>query len=461
MRILIAPDKFKGTLSAMQAARAIRDGALAAAAETRDPAKTQPPGIECELLPLFELRPLADGGEGSHDCLRELGAGDTAGALRLREEHMQLSDPNGAPRSVPYLVATHADPETGAQHRYLETALAIGLTLPGARDASILDRTTRGVGEWLAQSVAGHARANPDAQTAPRLELHLFLGGSATSDGGFGLARALGFRFYDSHGDEVRRFRDILNARRSAAPDQQSPESTQSEASNSDATVVHVYTDVQNPLDGPEGAARLFGPQKGASASEVAELEIRLAHLGELFEMMRREQTASASDTPQETRNAPGEAKDDEALYRRPGAGAAGGLALPLLYWPGVDVRFRSGIDFFLEAAGIDRALRNNKPACVISGEGATDRGSLQGKVVAGLGRMLANQSADAPPLLIVSGHIPAEDRETLVAAGFSNLYDTNTICGRRWPLTPDEATDRLRRATEHAVRDFLNRPGG
>lgn len=436
MRVLIAPDKFKGTLSADQAARAMADG-------VRD-------ALDATSLELA-LRPLADGGEGSHDCLRALHAGDgrqRCGVL-LEEARMNVSDSVGRPITATYLTAT--DASDGTARHYLETAAVIGLELPGARDVSILDRTTAGVGQWLANLLS--------AQSAQRLEFHLFLGGSATSDGGFGLARALGFRFFgDSspNAKEILRFRDVLEARAVQPP-----------AIRAQAIDVFVYTDVQNPLNGPTGAAQLFGPQKGASADEVRALEERLLHLGHLLETITRNQQVS-SDRANAARNA----NDSEVLFRRPGTGAAGGLALPLLYWPGARTRFRSGIDFFLEAARIAETLRDFRPDFILTGEGRTDRGSLQGKVVAGLGRLCAANAArpdaqtasagpERPPrFMIVSGDVPPADRAALAAAGFSHVYDCTTRCGARWPLTATEAADRLRETTAFAVRDMLSRRG-
>lgn len=413
MRVLIAPDKFKGTLSAADAARAMTAGVRDAAAIA-------------QISPAIQCRPLADGGEGSHDCLHELkGGGENP---ELRECIADLADANGCAAPVKFLESVEPGPRN-PKHYYLETALAIGLTLPGARDRSILDRTTRGVGDWIKTAITGSANLP--------VGLHLFLGGSATSDGGFGLARALGFRFRATDGTVIDRFREVLAAREVIAP--QEPRASR------EPITIHVYTDVQNPLDGPTGAARLFGPQKGATANEVEELEQCLRHLGAIFEIS----FGTSVETTQPDASTP--------RYRRPGAGAAGGLALPLLYWPGVRVEFRSGIDFFLEAARIAETIRDEHPDCIITGEGATDRGSLQGKVVAGLGRLCKSlDKKKAPPLLIVSGTIPETERDDLVAAGFTRLYDTNQVCGERWPLTPDQAAERLRRTTAFAVRGFF-----
>ena len=159
-RVLIAPDKFKGTLAAGEAARAMSAGLKRFCAEE---------GFRPEIL----VRPLADGGEGSHETLKELEPG-------LVERRMALTPAVGDARPIPYLARDN--------DRYLETALVIGLELPGSRDVPVEERRTNGVGEWIASMIE-------EAPNVERLDLHLFLGGSATSDGGFGVARALGFRF--------------------------------------------------------------------------------------------------------------------------------------------------------------------------------------------------------------------------------------------------------------------------
>ncbi len=443
MRILIAPDKFKGTLSAALAASAIERGVrLACEAAT--------PSIQPEIV----IRPLADGGEGSHECLSAL--------LPMLPELQNVSVPThslpdacGREHAVPYITADSAAlPENGAaRHCYLETALAIGLLLPGARDRSILERETTGVGRWIAQMVQSQAAA-PGG-----LVLHLFLGGSATSDGGFGLSRALGFRFYTADpaaqpdAIEITDFAQLASAACVTPPPPVNVPLT-----------VWVYTDVQNPLDGPNGAARLFGPQKGATPTEVETLEARLKKLGQLFEDCLRPQLQHADrrhGLAQEQTTEQHSA--EEPLFRAPGAGAAGGLALPLLYWPEALVRFRSGIDYFLDAAGISPTT-NAEPDLILTGEGCTDRGSLQGKVVAGLlGAFRGPDSKSRAAILVTSGMIPAEDRAALCEAGFRDeyLHDTSTVCGEAWPITADEAAARLTRTAEHAVRVYLGGGSG
>lgn len=399
MIILIAPDKFKGTLSAAEAARAMADG-VARALKARNI-------LDAGVL----LRPLADGGEGSHDCLRAL-------RPELEELVIDTVDANGANIQAPYLSASTGD----RRDVYLETAHVIGLEMPGARERSILERSTAGVGRWIRAMIEAQERGGRDTP----LHVHLFLGGSCTSDGGFGIARELGVRFFAGDGQELTGFHDLDRLT-----------ITQITLAKPPAFPLHfhVYTDVQNPLDGPDGAAHLFGPQKGASAAEVETLEQRLAALGDAFE--RR--------------------VDRPGAARLPGSGAAGGLALPLLFLDGAATEFVSGIDFFLGEARIVSILEQSPPDLVLTGEGSTDRGSLQGKAIEGLRRLVAKRAPQSE-LLVVSGRIPAADRTALAAAGFVNLFDTIQFCGEQWPLSPDAAGQRLGTSAEHAVARVLDR---
>ena len=396
MIILIAPDKFKGTLSAAEAARAMADG-TARALKARGV-------LDAGVL----LRPLADGGEGSHACLREL-------RPELEEHVFDTVDANGTKIQASYLSAGNG---TG-RHVYLETARVIGLEMPGARDRSILNRSTAGIGRWLRAVLDAHAQNHGDAA----LHVHLFLGGSCTSDAGFGIARELGLRFFAGE-TALADFGDL---------DRLSITHMQLAEPPGFPLRFRVYTDVQNPLDGPDGAAHLFGPQKGASAAEVEILERRIAALGNAFEQQA---------------GRPGSA-------RIPGSGAAGGLALPLQFIEGASTEFVSGIDFFLGEAQIVSILEQSPPAFVLTGEGATDRGSLQGKVIEGLRRLVERSAPDAG-LVVLSGRIPDADREALRAAGFSALFDTIQFCGEEWPLAPAAAAQRLTVSTEQALADLL-----
>ncbi len=395
--VLIAPDKFKGTLSARAAAEAMAAGVRNFARASGRPARIM-------------LRPLADGGEGSREILAQL-------RPDLRELGLAAFDARDLPIQAPALVDP---PGTPGRRAWLESAEIIGLLLPGAAAAPILERSTRGVGAAIR---ACAAPAGPDGAGSVR-EIGVFLGGSATSDGGFGLALELGFRFLDAAARSVTRLQNLLEVRRVLRPERRF------------AVTVVLYTDVQSPLCGPSGAARLFAAQKGARPAEIDGIEARMEHLARLFQA----EFGADAETP--------------------GCGAAGGLGFPLLALAEMQTRFASGVDFFLEAAQLRTLIKTERPTILLSGEGRTDRGSLGGKVVAGLARLcrsLQRDPSDGTPALgptpvIVSGQV--EDRELLHAAGLDCVYSTVDVCGAiaSEGLNAATAAARLTLTTERAL---------
>ena len=376
LKVLICPDKFKGTLDSRAAARAMALGVQEHFAP--------------EAVELY-LRPLADGGEGSLNVLSELRP------ELLREESL-LHDPAGRLRPVAWLCKQ--------DQFFLESALVIGLELPGVREIPLLDRSTAGIGEWIV--------ALPE-----QARVSIFLGGSGTSDGGFGIARAIGFRFLDRKGQEVTHLRGLPAAVRVLAPT----------SGPRDQRYVF-YSDVQSPLLGPRGAAHLYGPQKGADASEVRLLESCIAHQATLLCECVGEDRHSAV----------------------PGLGAAGGLALPLLYLRGSQSSFESGIGCFLEMAELPQLLAG-PPDLVLTGEGRTDRGSAEGKLIAGVYEAWRKSGPGESRFLVVSGQL--QDRSVVQdALPLARLFDTIDLVGPPgdWPIAGPEAEDRLRRATRAAL---------
>ncbi|WP_108928282.1 glycerate kinase [Leptospira johnsonii] len=230
-RILIAPDKFKGTLSAMRAARAMSSGVRSAWGDT---------------VQVVEL-PLADGGEGSLVALHSLRP-----KLNLRADI--LSNASGLNRSVCYLAN-----ETDA---YFESARLLSLNFRGNCRLPLLDRTSGGVGRWILHMLSLKKR-----------ELFLFLGGTAVCDGGLGILLEFGFHLLDGKGNPIHSLRNLPNARRLIPP----TTFTSIEAN------IKMLSDVTNPLLGPTGAPQLFAPQKGATPSDVALLEDGLARLSHLW----------------------------------------------------------------------------------------------------------------------------------------------------------------------------------
>ncbi|MNX30178.1 Glycerate 2-kinase [compost metagenome] len=230
MRILIAPDTFKESLTAAEAARAIARGLQSALPDAT-----------------LDLCPLSDGGEGFVETLVHASAG--------RLDHAETSDARGRPIQAAFGVLG----DTVA----IELSAAAGLAQipPDLRDP--LRTTTTGVGELIAKAYARHAFST----------LLLAVGGSATVDGGVGLLEALGVRFLDASGEPIPRGGGGL--KRIARIDSSGAHPVLKEA------CIRIAVDVSNPLLGPRGAAPVYGPQKGASPEDVRELEAGLANLAD------------------------------------------------------------------------------------------------------------------------------------------------------------------------------------
>lgn len=304
-QVLVAPDKFKGSLSAPQVAdRVIRglravDGSIDAIAI-----------------------PVADGGEGT------LTAALAAGFERVP---VVASGPTGRPVQTAY-------------------ARRDGLAVIEMADVSGLGRLPDGRLEPLRASSRGTGEVIAAALDAGCTSIVLGIGGSACTDGGAGLAQALGARVLDDQGDQLPGGGAAL-----AGIDKVDPFGMHPRLAGADVVVA---CDVDNPLTGPSGAATVYGPQKGASVADVAILE----------EAMQRWAAALAEATGSD-------------LSDRPGAGAAGGVGLAGLALLGGSLR--PGIDLILELVGFDARLDGAR--LVITGEGSLDAQTLHGKAPAGV----------------------------------------------------------------------------
>jgi len=305
MKILVAPDKFKGSMSAAEAAEAMAAGIRKA-------------------LPQAEIivRPIADGGEGTCELI-----GQSVGAERVEET---VCGPNGAPVNAHYFIK---DAEA-----FFDASQAAGMRRLNAHERNPVRATTRGLGEQMRSAIQRGAK-----------KLVVGLGGSATCDGGAGMAAALGYRFLDAKGNEL----DPIPANLSAlakiiAPKHGFPE-------------IIAACDVTNPLLGANGSARVFAPQKGASPSDVEFLEMTLAHLAEIV------------------------TRDLLCDFREaPSAGAAGGLGFGLMSF--CNAKIESGFEVVAEASGLEAAIRECD--LVFTGEGSLDAQTLSGKGPAGIAAM-------------------------------------------------------------------------
>ncbi|HEX6330945.1 MAG TPA: glycerate kinase [Actinomycetota bacterium] len=326
MRVLVAPDKFRGTLSAEQAARAIAAGW-----------RRERPDDE------LDLAPMADGGEGTLDAL--------VAALGGEVRRARVSGPLGDPVGAAFGLVEAAGGRTGI----VELARASGLQLVAESRRDALRASTRGTGELLlAASREGIAVAL------------VCIGGSATSDGGAGIASALGVRFLDAAGAPIGGGGAALLSLDRVDVTGLAPEVR--------SLRVTVASDVDNPLVGPRGAAHVYAPQKGASPDEVVLLDRALAHYAAVLHR----------DLGIDVRNLPG-------------AGAAGGSGAGLIAFLGAHLR--PGVEVVMEALGLaDRIVGAD---LVLTGEGRLDQSSLSGKVPAGV---MAEARRSGTPVAILCG---------------------------------------------------------
>ncbi len=346
----MAPDKFKGSLAAPEVA-----AALAA-------------GIAREV-PDAEVRqvPVADGGDGTVDAFV------AAGWERVRVDTV---GPTGAPHSASYAVRGNT--------AVVELAAAVGLVeLPGGR-TDPMGAGTYGLGVLIRHALDHGLR-----------EVVLGLGGSASTDGGAGMLQALGLRILDEDDTEIGVGAAALARARRLDYSDLHP-------AVRDAVFV-LAGDVDNPLLGPDGAAAVFAPQKGASPPQCAELEAILAQWAHLVD---------TSGHPFGTRDAHQRGAD---LAGHPGAGAAGGTGFGAMAVLGA--RQRSGIEVILEL--IDFAGRVRDADLVVTGEGAMDEQTLRGKAPAGVA---AAARAASVPVVAVAGRC-ALDSEQLHGAGIARCY--------------------------------------
>lgn len=336
-RIIIAPDSFKGTLEARQVCDII-------AGEGR---KLCP---EAEILCI----PVSDGGEGMCASYISLIGGE--------RRSFSVTGPKGATVEAEFGIL----PDGSA---VMEMAACAGLPLMGGELAP-LTATTYGVGE-LIEHVASLGCG----------KLLLGLGGSATNDCGIGMAAALGYRFLDAAGEEVKPLAENL-AR---------VEKILSPASLPDISV-RAACDVDNPLCGERGAAAVFGPQKGLRPEQIAPHNQAMAHFAGVI---KRDLGREVADVP--------------------GAGAAGGLGAGVLAF--LNGELTPGIELLLDSVGFDELLDTTE--LVITGEGRLDGQSMAGKVPVGVSR---RARAKAVPCIALAGCL-GRGAELCLNEGISAFY--------------------------------------
>ncbi|MDU4961954.1 MAG: glycerate kinase [Sporomusaceae bacterium] len=341
MRIIIAPDSYKGSLSALAVAEAMERGVLAV-------------WQDAEVLKI----PIADGGEGTVAALVTA----TGGEMITQEVTGPLGDKVVAAWGI------LGDGETAV----IEMAAASGLTLIPKERCNPLLTTTFGTGELIAAALDRQLR-----------KLIIGIGGSATNDGGAGMAQALGVKFLDAAGAELPWGGKALAAL--AAVDLRRLDPRLRETS------ILVACDVDNPLCGPNGASAVYGPQKGATPDMIRQLDAALGHYAAITRAATGRDIAGCA-----------------------GAGAAGGLGAGMLFF--TNAQLKPGVEIVLAAAGFARLAATAD--LIITGEGNTDYQTAFGKAPVGVAKMAAQYPA---PVVCLSGGL-GSGHEAVLAQGVSGL---------------------------------------
>lgn len=369
-KIVIAPDSFKGSLSSTEAAQAMARGVQRALPEA-------------ELV----LLPLSDGGEGLVESLV------TASGGELLE--YEVTGPLGSP------VTAQMGLMGGGRTAVIEMAQASGLVLVPEAERNPLVTTTFGTGELIAKALdlgCDH--------------LIIGIGGSATNDGGMGMAQALGVRFLDGEGE-------LLGSGGGELARLASIDLSRLDPRLEDVRI-EVACDVNNPLTGPQGASHVYGPQKGATPEMVEFLDAALARYDRILQR----------DAGQD-------------VGRVPGAGAAGGLGAGLMALLGG--RLVSGIELVLSA--LDFETKAAGASLVLTGEGKFDAQSAYGKVPMGVAR---RSRALGVPVVVIAGTV-LPSAEILHGEGVSAYF---SIINR--PMSLKEAMEGAVELLENQVAEVI-----
>lgn len=341
MKIVVAPDSFKGSLTAVEVSDAIEQGVR-------------------EIFPEAEIVkiPMADGGDGTVQCLVNATGGEI-----LREK---VTDPLGDEVLASYGIL--GDKKTAV----IEMAEASGLTLVPENKRNPLITTTYGTGQLIKAALDQGCR-----------KMIIGIGGSATNDGGAGMVQALGAKLLDKNGEEIGFGGGEL--KKVFRIDTKCLDNRLSE------TKVLIASDVSNPLCGPKGASRIYGPQKGATPEVIEELDESLAHFAEVI---KRDLHKDIKDIP--------------------GAGAAGGLGASLIAF--LDAELKPGIDIMIEIAKLEQDIKDAD--LVVTGEGKIDSQTIYGKAPIGVARIAKKYNI---PVIAVAAII-GDDADIVHQYGINTL---------------------------------------
>jgi glycerate kinase len=341
MKIVVAPDSFKGSLTAVEVSDAIEQGIR-------------------EIFPEAEIVkiPMADGGDGTVQCLV-----NATGGKILREK---VTGPLGDEVLASYGIL--GDQKTAV----IEMAEASGLTLVPENRRNPLITTTFGTGQLIKFALDQGCR-----------KMIIGIGGSATNDGGAGMVQALGTKLLDKDGEEIGfgggELKKVFRIETKCLDNRLSE------------TKVLIASDVSNPLCGPKGASRVYGPQKGATPEMIKKLDESLAYFADII---KRDLNKDIKDIP--------------------GAGAAGGLGASLIAF--LDAELRPGIEIIIEIVKLERAIQDAD--LVITGEGKIDSQTIYGKAPIGVAKIAKKYNV---PVIAVAAII-GDDADIVHQYGIDTL---------------------------------------
>jgi glycerate 2-kinase len=376
MKIILAPDSFKENLTSLQVAAALEKGV-----------KRVLPRAKCIKVPM------ADGGEGTVQSLV-----DATGGKFIRKS---VTGPAGNRVLARYGML--ADGETAV----IEMAEASGLPLVSGKQKNPLKTTTYGTGELML-----------DAAKRGANKIIIGIGGSATNDGGVGMAQALGIRFLNKQGKEITEFGSGGMIKKIVNIDMKGLNPLVKK------TKIIVACDVNNPLCGKTGASNVFGPQKGASPAMVKTLDANLKYLSTIIKT---------------------DLKKD--VLKLKGAGAAGGLGAGLVAF--TKARMKSGVDIVIEATNLHKHLKGTD--LVITGEGRVDFQTAFGKTPSGVAKAARQHRV---PTVAIGGGI-TDDANGVFAHGIDGL---ESACARDMSLEEaiGHSKAHLANAAERVIRLVL-----
>ena len=311
MNIVVAIDSFKGCLSSIEAGEAIREGILKAIGHAN-----------------VQVRPLADGGEGTVEAL--------ALGMQGRIEKVKVTGPLGELAEAQYGIISES------KMAIIEMSAAAGITLVEEKKRNPLNTTTYGVGELIKDAIEKGCRY-----------FIVGIGGSATNDGGIGMLQALGYEFLDEKGDQVPFGAKGLSLIKKISDENVLPQLKE--------CIFKVACDVTNPLCGELGCSAVFGPQKGASPEMIWDMDIWLSDYAKLTQV-----------------------KYPNANMNQAGTGAAGGLGFAFLSY--MNATLESGVKIVLEETKLESYIKDAD--IVVTGEGRLDGQTIMGKAPIGVAQM-------------------------------------------------------------------------